>query len=101
MYAWGEVALERSMCSAVRRRMLENGTTRSVAGRKTAVAADWVVAAGTGAGGAWGAGAGAGAGAGGAWGAGAGAAACAGGAWGAGAGAGGAWVAGAGGAWGA
>ena len=37
MNAWGEVALDRTMCSAVRRRMLENGTTWSPAVRNGAI----------------------------------------------------------------
>ncbi len=37
MNACGEVALDRTMCSAVRRRMLENGTTWSPAVRNGAM----------------------------------------------------------------
>ena len=37
MNAWGEVAFDRTMCSAVRRRMFENGTTWSPARRNEAM----------------------------------------------------------------
>src|SRR6202012_537595 len=56
MKAWGDVALERTMCSAVRRRMLENGTTRSPArGVASEVEAEATpdAAAGAGSGAAW------------------------------------------------
>ena len=64
MNAWGDVALERTMCSAVRRRMLENGTTWSPAARNDAIdtagAADAAPRRGAAVGGAGGAGGGAG-----------------------------------------
>ena len=61
MNACGDVAFERTMCSAVRRRMLENGTSWSPAVRNDAIDTGGADVAATRAGGGGGGGAAAGA----------------------------------------